>query len=50
MSFPSPEHLKWLAQVDEEIVDPERPIVDPHHHLWTDAVLPNTMMPRPWLP
>ena len=24
----------WLDQVVEEIVDPERPIVDPHHHLW----------------
>ncbi len=25
---------EWLTQVVEEIVDPERPIVDPHHHLW----------------
>jgi L-fuconolactonase len=25
---------EWLAQVVEEIVDPQRPIVDPHHHLW----------------
>ncbi len=24
----------WLAQYSEEIIDPERPIVDPHHHLW----------------
>ncbi|WP_233270302.1 amidohydrolase family protein [Chachezhania sediminis] len=24
----------WLAQVSEDIVDPEREIVDPHHHLW----------------
>lgn len=24
----------WLAQVTEEIIDPARPIVDPHHHLW----------------
>ena len=24
----------WHAQVQEEIVEPERPIVDPHHHLW----------------
>ena len=24
----------WLAQTTEEIIDPERPIVDPHHHLW----------------
>jgi predicted TIM-barrel fold metal-dependent hydrolase len=25
---------QWLAQVKEEIIDPEREIVDPHHHLW----------------
>lgn len=24
----------WYDQVREEIIDPERPIVDPHHHLW----------------
>jgi len=25
---------EWLAQVIEPIIDPNRPIVDPHHHLW----------------
>src|SRR2546429_6576680 len=24
----------WLALRKEEILDPSRPIVDPHHHLW----------------
>ncbi|MCY3794665.1 MAG: amidohydrolase family protein [Gammaproteobacteria bacterium] len=24
----------WLTQVSEDIIDPERPICDPHHHLW----------------
>ena len=24
----------WLAQVVEQTIEPERPIVDPHHHLW----------------
>src|ERR1700751_3163459 len=24
----------WLALNQEEIIDPLRPIVDPHHHLW----------------
>lgn len=24
----------WLSQVNEEIVDPDREIIDPHHHLW----------------
>jgi L-fuconolactonase len=25
----------WLDQVKEEIVDPDLPIIDPHHHLWS---------------
>ena len=30
----------WLDQVDEAPIDPDRPIIDPHHHLWppTDPV------------
>ena len=24
----------WLAQIKEEILFPEQPIIDPHHHLW----------------
>jgi predicted TIM-barrel fold metal-dependent hydrolase len=24
----------WLGLRNEEIIDPKRPIVDPHHHLW----------------
>jgi predicted TIM-barrel fold metal-dependent hydrolase len=24
----------WLSQVTEDIIDPERRICDPHHHLW----------------
>ena len=27
----------WLAQQHEEIIEPELPIVDPHHHLWHRA-------------
>ena len=30
----SPGSDEWLAQVTEPIIDPERVIVDPHHHLW----------------
>jgi predicted TIM-barrel fold metal-dependent hydrolase len=26
--------VDWLAQYTEEVIDPARPIVDPHHHLW----------------
>ena len=25
---------EWLVQVCEPIIEPDRPIVDPHHHLW----------------
>jgi len=25
---------QWLAQVKEDVVEPELPICDPHHHLW----------------
>src|SRR5436305_2899647 len=24
----------WLALYSEEVIDPARPIIDPHHHLW----------------
>src|SRR6202012_5152959 len=26
--------VEWLAQYTEEVIDPKRPIIDPHHHLW----------------
>lgn len=29
-----PVDLEWLDQVREDIVDPDRPIIDTHHHLW----------------
>src|SRR5260370_33655738 len=29
--LPNPE---WLGKLKEEILDPDLPIVDPHHHLW----------------
>src|SRR4051812_40284003 len=25
----------WLAQVDEPVLYPELPVIDPHHHLWS---------------
>ncbi len=37
MAIPGSE--EWLASVIEDIVDPERPIIDPHHHLWKTASL-----------
>ena len=24
----------WLATLQEEVLEPELPIIDPHHHLW----------------
>jgi predicted TIM-barrel fold metal-dependent hydrolase len=30
----SPVRQAWLEKRHEEIVDPDLPIVDPHHHLW----------------
>ena len=30
---------EWLAKVQEEIFDPERVIIDTHHHLWSEAGL-----------
>lgn len=29
-------HKDWLSQVQEVVIEPDRPIVDPHHHLWRD--------------
>jgi len=28
---------QWLDQVAEDVIDPDRPIIDPHHHLWQRA-------------
>ena len=30
---------EWLAKVQEDIFDPERVIIDTHHHLWSEAGL-----------
>ena len=29
--------LKWLSQHKEEILEPDLPIIDAHHHLWVRA-------------
>jgi predicted TIM-barrel fold metal-dependent hydrolase len=31
---PTPPSPDWLDSVVEDIVDPDAPIIDPHHHLW----------------
>ena len=30
----------WLAQLREPIIDADRPICDPHHHLWDHELNP----------
>lgn len=32
------DQVAWLSQVEEAILDPERPIIDPHHHLWPEVM------------
>jgi L-fuconolactonase len=36
-SYPHPPvRADWLNRVDEDVLEAERPIIDPHHHLWHD--------------
>ena len=30
-------HQEWLDQVQEEIIEPNQLIIDPHHHLWPSS-------------
>lgn len=34
MTQVTPGSADWLQLVQEDIIDPQRPIIDPHHHLW----------------
>jgi predicted TIM-barrel fold metal-dependent hydrolase len=34
MDLPEPGTSEWLNQSPEPVVEPDLPIVDPHHHLW----------------
>ena len=47
MAFTKEQQLNWLAQLEEEIIDPAREIIDPHHHLRTSKhVTEETEMPQ----
>ena len=35
--MPTPGSAEWLSSVQEDIIDPDRRIIDPHHHLWRRA-------------
>ena len=38
MNTPAPGSAAWHALVQEEIIEPARPIIDPHHHLWRNGL------------
>ena len=40
------DHETWLDQVTEDIVDPDREIIDPHHHLFSGGRLGEYLVPE----
>ena len=38
----------WLASHQEDIIEPEREIVDPHHHLWDWPSMANYLLDQLW--
>jgi L-fuconolactonase len=45
---PIPGTNEWLDLVTEEIVDPDRPIIDPHHHLWHSTMGGDYLVDNLW--
>ena len=41
-----PINEEWLEQVGEEAIEPELPIIDPHHHLWNTG---NSYVDKPYM-
>jgi len=39
----------WLAQVEEQVLEPDLPIIDPHHHLWTYDPPGAYLVPNLWV-
>jgi predicted TIM-barrel fold metal-dependent hydrolase len=48
MSDPQPGTQAWLDQVTEDIIEPARPIIDPHHHLWRRRGLGTYLLDDLW--
>ncbi|MDX1490190.1 MAG: amidohydrolase family protein [Pseudohongiellaceae bacterium] len=48
MSALKPGSNEWLAQVQEDIIEPDRAIIDPHHHLWLDRLGHDYMLDDLW--
>ena len=44
----APVSVEWLAKVSEQVLDPERPIIDPHHHLWKRGLGFDYMLDELW--
>ena len=38
----------WLELVKEDIIDPDLPIIDPHHHLWENPQIGDYLVPQLW--
>ena len=47
-SKPTPGTAAWYAQVVEEVIEPERRIIDPHHHLWSGKRYPDYLLEDLW--
>lgn len=43
-----PTTSEWLEQHSEEILEPQRPIIDPHHHLWRQIFNQDYLLPQLW--
>jgi predicted TIM-barrel fold metal-dependent hydrolase len=48
MANVTPGSAAWLDLVVEPIVEQERPIVDPHHHLWRRPEFGSYLLPELW--
>lgn len=48
MPITAEEQRAWLSQVSEETIDPDRPIIDPHHHMWVESGLPQYLLDDLW--
>jgi predicted TIM-barrel fold metal-dependent hydrolase len=48
MSALEPGSEAWLASVTEEIIEPDLPIIDPHHHLWSYPGISEYLVENLW--
>jgi L-fuconolactonase len=48
-SLAAAEHRHWLDALNEEVLEPQLPIIDAHHHLWTGYGKPVPWQPDYWL-